>query len=45
MMKIGDDEDDGDNDDVDHEEYPNVNEDAEDGLDDNIEFFMVMVKI
>ena len=39
MMKIGDDEDDGDNDDVDDEEDVNVNEDAEDGVDDNKEFF------
>ena len=39
MMKIGDDEDDGDNDDVDDEEDVNVNEDAEDGVDDDKEFF------
>ena len=40
MMKIGDDEDDGDNDDVDDEEDVNVNEDAEDGVDDNKEFVL-----
>ena len=37
MMKIGDDEDDGDNDDVDDEEHVNGYEDTKDGVDGNIE--------
>ena len=37
MMKIGDDEDDGDNDYVDDEEDVNGYEDTEDGVDGNIE--------
>ena len=39
MMKIGDDEDDGDNDNIDDEEHVYVNEDAEAGVDGNIENF------
>ena len=38
-MKFGDDENDGDNDNIDDEEDVNINEDAEDGVDGNIEKF------
>ena len=37
MIKVGDDEEDGDNDGIDDKKDVNVNEDAEDGVDGNIE--------